>query len=297
MVSRPSPASTPATSKSRPATNTDHNNNDHNDDHDHDSDIDSGSPTVEELNDAIRRYQAHGDAQALQEIMAAYDWVAVACARRLQRRGEPLDDLQQVAREAVIGAAARFDADRGVQFKSFAWATATGALRHHYRSRWQVRVPRGLQELHLATARATDELTTAEGRDPTVDELAAHMNVSRDDVILALDVGHVYLVDSLDQRRGGEGEGAFDRAVGSVDTAIEATPERLEIRDMLQCLPPNQRTALTMHYFEGSTQSEVGEALGVSQAQVSRLMRSALATLRTRAEAWSLQSPQTVGAR
>ena len=232
--------------------------------------------------EAIRRYQQYGDAQALHVIMEAYDWVAVACARRMQRHAEPLEDLEQVAREALIGAAARFDLDRGVLFKSFAWATATGALRHHYRSRWQVRVPRGLQELHLATVRALGELTAAGISEPTVSELAVYMSVSAEEVILALDVRHAYLAASIDHRMDDDNDGPFDRVLGDVDKEIEDTAERVSIREMLDRLPTAQRNVLEMHYFEGRTQAEVGEALGVSQAQVSRLLRSALAVLRDR---------------
>jgi RNA polymerase sigma-B factor len=232
-----------------------------------------------ELNEAIRRYQADGDPQALQTVMAACDWVAVACARRMHRRGEPLEDLEQVAREAVIGAVARFDLDRGVQFKSFAWATAAGALRHHYRGRWQVRVPRALQELHLAVTKAASELTASERREPTVDEIAARLDVAREDVILALDVSHAYLVESFDHRVG-ERDRPYERVLGVVDASIESVPDTLHVRDMLESLSPTHRTVLMMHFFMGKTQSEVGEALGVSQAQVSRLMHSALVALR-----------------
>jgi RNA polymerase sigma-B factor len=232
-----------------------------------------------ELNEAIRRYQTDGDPQALQTVLAACDWVAVTCARRMHRHGEPLEDLEQVAREAVIGAVGRFDLDRGVQFKSFAWATATGALRHHYRGRWQIRVPRALQELHLAVTKAVNVLTASELREPTVDEIAAHLDVAREDVILALDVSHAYLVESFDHRVG-DRDRPYDRALGVVDPCIEAIPDTIQVRAMLESLPPTHRTVLTMHFFLGKTQSEVGEALGVSQAQVSRLMQSALVALR-----------------
>jgi RNA polymerase sigma-B factor len=236
--------------------------------------------TATPLNQSIRRFQQNGDPAALHAVMAEYDWVAVACARRLQRRGEPIEDLEQVAREAIIGAAARFDCERGVPFKSFAWATAAGALRHHYRSRWQVRVPRSLQEMHLATVKALAELSVAGGREATVDEIAAHLRVDREEVILGLDVRHAYLVESLDQPTSDDGTGGDHRALGTVDNAIEGIADRLNIRDVLNRLPEDQRAALTMYYFDGRTQSEVGEELGVSQAQVSRMMRAGLSALR-----------------
>ena len=112
----------------------------------------------------IRRFQEEGDRHARDAVMASFDWIAVGCARRMHRRGEPIEDLEQVAREALLGAISRFDVERGVPFKAFAWATAAGVLRHYYRSRWQVRIPRGIQELHLASVKAVEHLTAAAGR-------------------------------------------------------------------------------------------------------------------------------------
>ncbi len=96
------------------------------------------SPDVDER---IARFQDHGDGAALDSVMAEFDWLASACARRLQRRGESIEDLEQVAREGLLGAVARFDVNRGVPFKSFAWATVLGALRHYYRGRWSSATP------------------------------------------------------------------------------------------------------------------------------------------------------------
>lgn len=159
----------------------------------------SQAPRVTADADAcIARFQEHGDATALEMVMAEFDWLAVACARRLQRRGESIEDLEQVAREGLLGAIARFDATRGTAFKSFAWATVLGSLRHYYRSRWQVRVPRALQEMNLAALRAIEELTAAAGRAPTVKELAAHLNTNSEDVLLALEVGHAYRGEPID---------------------------------------------------------------------------------------------------
>lgn len=232
------------------------------------------------LDDALRRYQQRRDRRALATILNECEWLALACARRLQRRGESLDDLEQVAREAIIGAAARFDFDRGIAFKSFAWATAAGALRHHYRGRWQVRVPRGLQETHLAVVRASGELTSRFGREPTVAEIAVHSNLDRDEVILGLDVSHAYLADSIDYRQGDDRDSVLARSLGTLHDDLESVPEHVTLRDALDRLSSPHRRVITSYFFEGRTQSEIGDELGVSQAQVSRLMRSALGELR-----------------
>jgi RNA polymerase sigma-B factor len=251
---------------------------------DDDSDTCRTASDVDEVSRQIARYQRTGDAAALCSVMAEFDWLAVSCARRMQRRGEMIDDLEQVAREGLLGAVQRFDTTRGVPFKTFAWATVFGVLRHHYRSRWQVRVPRGLQELHLAVMRAIDELTAVHGRAPTVDDLAVHTSADREDIILALDIGHAYRAESvnhppLDRSDGGTQE----RVLGESDRGLEGVADRVDLRRLLTSLPEVQRTVLVMSFFEGRTQSEIGAHLGVSQVHVSRLMRAALVGLRQRA--------------
>jgi RNA polymerase sigma-B factor len=239
-----------------------------------------------DVNELVRRFQDAGDLEALEAVMTAFDWLAVSCARRMHRRGEPIEDLEQVAREALLGAVSRFDVDRGVPFRAFAWATAAGVLRHHYRAQWQVRVPRGIQELHLTVVKAIEELTSEAGRAPTVDEIAAHVHADRDDVILALDVGQVYRVGSLDQPLNGErGHVQRDRALATSDETLESLAERIDVREMLASLPPRQRAIVMMRFFDGRTQLEIGESLGISQVHVSRLLRAAMASLRQRAGA------------
>jgi RNA polymerase sigma-B factor len=246
-----------------------------------------GSPPIDVANPAevaaaIVRYQRSGDPEALQRVMAAFDWLAVAAARRMHRRGEPIEDLEQVAREAVLGAIMRFDPQRGVPFRAFAWATVVGVLRHHYRSRWQVRVPRGMQELYLAAVKASEELAVAAGRGATVDEIAARLSVDREDILIALEAGHAYRAGSFEQSPA-EGAGNVpdeDRSLGQVDEVLEATAIRSDLRRMIASLPERQRRILVMRFFEERTQAEIGGALGISQVHVSRLMRAALATLR-----------------
>jgi RNA polymerase sigma-B factor len=246
-----------------------------------------GDPEDDEVNALIRRVQASGDAEALDAVMTANDWLATSCARRMHRGGESLEDLEQVAREAILGAISRFDPERGIPFKAFAWATALGVLRHYYRDRWQVRVPRGIQELHLAAVRATEELTALTGRSPTIDDIAARLGADRDQIILALDAGHAYRAGSLDR------PSTYSRPISdqghlglsALDESIEHYPDRARVREMLGSLPPRYRTILVMRFFEERTQLQIGQALGVSQVHVSRLMRDALKSLREREDA------------
>jgi len=240
------------------------------------------------VNNLIRQIQDHDDQRALAALMSEFDWVAVKCARRMYRRGESIEDLEQVAREALLGAVARFDCDRGVPFKVFAWSTAMGVLRHHYRSRWQVRVPRRLQELHLASMNAIQDLSAVNGRAPTVDEVANHLRAERDDVILALEAGHAYRAGTLDESLRHQNGGSVQHegsSLGALDEALEATADRVGVRELLATLPSRHQQILVMRFFEGRTQTEIGQALGVSQVHVSRLIRAALGTLRERAGA------------
>jgi RNA polymerase sigma-B factor len=238
------------------------------------------------VNRLIRRVQDHHDAQALQALVVQFDWVAAKCARRMYRRGESIEDLEQIAREALLGAVARFDTDRGVAFKTFAWSTAMGVLRHHYRDRWQLRVPRSLQELHLTAMHAIEGLSATHQRAPTIDELAERLAADRDDIILALEAGHAYRADSLDQPASErQPAGRHERASGTLDPTLEDTPDRLQVRALIATLPTRERTVLIMRFFEDRTQNEIGQSLGLSQVHVSRLLRSALNTLRERAGA------------
>jgi RNA polymerase sigma-B factor len=238
------------------------------------------------VNGLIARVQRDGDTRALAALMAQFDWVALQCARRMHRRGESIEDLEQVAREGMLAAVSRFDVHRGVAFKTFAWSTAMGMLRHHYRSRWQVRVPRGLQELNLATMRAIEELSARAGRPPTIEELAEHLRVDRDDVLVAIDAGHAYRASSLEALSDdGCRTVQHKQALAEVDNAIEMIADRVGVRELLGCLPVRQREILVMRFVEGRTQSEIGDSLGISQVHVSRLIRAALGILRDRTSA------------
>jgi RNA polymerase sigma-B factor len=250
---------------------------------------DAGDQTA--VNNLIQRIQDEDDQRALAALMAEFDWIAEKSARRMYRRGESIEDLEQVAREALLGAVARFDRDRGIPFEAFAWTTALGVLRHHYRSRWQLRVPRRLQELHLASMQAIQDLSAKNGRSPTVDELADHLRADREDVILALDAGHAYRAGTLDESSRYQ-HGGFvpqERTLSALDEALEATADRVEVRELLSSLPLRHRQILVMRFFEGRTQTEIGQALGVSQVHVSRLIRVALGMLRDRAGAAQLE--------
>jgi len=208
------------------------------------------------------------------EIVENHQWLALLCARQLRRRGEPLDDLMQVANLGLLQAIDRFDPTFGVTFRTFASATMTGVLRRHYRTVWRLRVPRRVQELHVNVGHSIDVLTTELQRSPTVQEVANRLAVSEDDALEAIDAGANLLPRSLDYSD-------EQTAVAVEDAGLEAAEQRIDVKELLDTLAPFPRRVLYLRFFLGLTQTEIAQDLGTSQVQVSRILRSTLANLRS----------------
>jgi RNA polymerase sigma-B factor len=204
-------------------------------------------------------------------------------ARRFRDRGEPLDDLVQVGTIGLIKAVDRFDPQRGVEFSTYATPTIVGEIKRHFRDKgWAVRVPRRLQELRISIGQATAELSQRTGRAPTVAELAAHLEVSEDEILEGLEGAQAYSTSSLDAPMGdadGEGPLLADR-LGDDDPALETIEYRESLRPLLASLPSRERRILALRFFHGMTQSQIAEEVGISQMHVSRLLAKSLATLR-----------------
>lgn len=205
-------------------------------------------------------------------------WLVHVCARQLRRRAEPLDDLLQVAQIGLLHAIDRFDPAFGVAFRTFASATILGELRRHYRTTWRVRVPRRLQELHLAVNAATDHLTGMLGRSPRVSEVATFLAITEDDVVEAIAAGRGYWPGSIDAADDDDQSGS--RLPADPTDLIGAADDRDEVCAVLNRLPERERRILVLKFYGERTQSEIGQELGLSQVHVSRLMRAALDTLR-----------------
>lgn len=205
-------------------------------------------------------------------------------ARRFEGRGEPRDDLIQVARVGLVNAVARFDVGAGSDFVSFAVPTIMGEVRRHFRDNsWSVKVPRRLKELHLRLGTATADLSQRLGRAPTASELAEELDMDRAEVIEGLVAGSSYNTLSIDS--GGSGSGDDDaRAIadtlGDVDPSLERIENREALRPLLNALPERERTVLVLRFFESMTQTQIAERVGISQMHVSRLLAKSLARLR-----------------
>ena len=215
---------------------------------------------------------------ALRErVIEAWLPLAQRLARRYLGHGEPLDDLAQVAVVGLIKAVDRYEADRGVDFAAFAIPTVIGEIRRHFRDHtWAVRVPRGLQERRLQIAVARNTLTQTLGRSPTVADVAAHLQITEEDVLEGLDGARAYTVRSLSLPINDDGSTELGDTLGGEDTGFEYTELRLVLGDALAHLDERDRTILTLRFYGGLTQTEIARRVGISQMHVSRLLSRAL---------------------
>jgi RNA polymerase sigma-B factor len=203
-------------------------------------------------------------------------------ARRFRNRGEWLDDLTQVATIGLIKSIDRFDLGRGVEFSTYATPTIVGEIKRHFRDKgWAVRVPRRLQELKLALTKAIGDLAQREGRAPTVAELAAHLQMSEEDVLEGLESANAYSTVSLDAPDSGDEDApAVAESLGMLDDALEGVEYRESLKPLLERLPPREKRILLLRFFGNMTQSQIATELGISQMHVSRLLARTLTQLR-----------------
>jgi RNA polymerase sigma-B factor len=203
-------------------------------------------------------------------------------ARRFRNRGEWLDDLTQVATIGLIKSIDRFDLERGVEFSTYATPTIVGEIKRHFRDKgWAVRVPRRLQELKLSLTKAIGDLAQREGRAPTVSELAAHLQMSEEEVLEGLESANAYSTVSLDAPDSGDEDApAVSDSLGMVDEALEGVEYRESLKPLLEQLPPREKKILLLRFFGNMTQSQIATELGISQMHVSRLLARTLAQLR-----------------
>jgi RNA polymerase sigma-B factor len=226
----------------------------------------------------IRRWQEEGDGAAREQLIERYRGLVRALAARYADRGEPFDDLLQVAWIGLLKAIDRFDASRDVQLPTYATPTIVGEIRRHYRDRaWAVHVPRSIQELRVRVNATIDRLTAERGAPPTIAELAEFLSVGEDEILDALQSENARSGSSLPQADE-EGDRSFDFGVAEV--GFEQVDARLLVEEGLRTLDERDRTILQLRFSEGLTQSQIAARLGISQMHVSRLLRRSLERLR-----------------
>ncbi|MGH2900756.1 MAG: SigB/SigF/SigG family RNA polymerase sigma factor [Solirubrobacteraceae bacterium] len=224
-----------------------------------------------------------GDARARDELARRFLALARSLALRYQRSGEPFEDLLQVASLGLLKAIDRFDPAREIAFSSYAVPTILGEIKRYFRDRtWSVRVPRGLQERSLRVDRVVSELSEVHHRSPTVKEIAAELAATEEDVLEALQAGGAYRAVSFEAPNGGSGEDAATIAdsVGIDEAGFDRAEERAVLDVLLESVSERERTVLRLRFEQDMTQAEIGAVVGVSQMQVSRIIRTALQRLR-----------------
>ncbi|WP_205629172.1 RNA polymerase sigma factor SigF [Jiangella muralis] len=202
-------------------------------------------------------------------------------ARRFAGRGEPYEDLVQVATIGLIKAIDRYDPGRGAEFSTYATPTILGEIKRWFRDKgWAIRVPRRLQELRLSISTATTDLLQQLGRSPTIAELAQATRTTEDEVLEALETASAYSTVSLDSPEPGENAPSTIETIGKDDEALEGVENRETLARMLEGLPDRERRIIVLRFFRGMTQSQIAGEIGISQMHVSRLLARTLIQLR-----------------
>ena len=231
----------------------------------------------------LRRYHEHGDLQAREQLIEQYMSLVRSLARRYAYRGEQFDDLVQIGAIGLIKAIDRFDINRGVELTTYATPNIIGEIKRHFRDRsWAVRVPRGLQELNVQLSKLIEQLTVQLSRSPTIPELAQAAGVEEEAVLEALESGRAYSSLSLSQGTGQEDGDEIDplESLGEIEHEYEVSEDRAVLAPGFRVLEPRERTILHLRFFEGLTQSQIAQQVGISQMHVSRLIRRALEKIR-----------------
>jgi RNA polymerase sigma-B factor len=226
------------------------------------------------LDVAVAQFSRTRDPALRATIVERGAWLARRVARRFADTSEPFDDLFQVAMIGLVKAVDRYDPAFGVRFGTFATPTILGELRRHFRDHtWAVHVPRGAKDLRMQVNNAVDALTLHLGRAPTVDELAARLDLRREQVLDGLEAGTVYSAVSLDGLPGVEPADESDARTNDV-------LDRQVLSTLLERLPKRERTILYLRYFHELSQAQIAERVGTSQVHVGRLIAASLTSLR-----------------
>lgn len=241
----------------------------------------------------FRQYKATGDPEVRDQLIVSHLNLVRFLASKFKNRGEPLDDLIQVGTIGLIKAIDRFDPSRGLEFTTYATPTILGEIKRHFRDKgWSVRVPRRLQELSAKVNQANDELSNELSRSPSVEEIAKRVGASVDDVLEAMESSSAY--SSVPLEGGGSSDDDDAPSVidhyATEDENLAASDDRIVLEDAIRDFSPREKDVIRMRFFEGMTQVEIAERLGISQVQVSRLLRRTLRRVQDKIDPEGLMS-------
>lgn len=230
--------------------------------------------------EGFHEYRRTGSRALRNALIEEHRGFAEYLARRFSDRGEPIDDLRQVALVGLLKAVERFEPERGLSFTTFAGPTIVGELKRHFRDKtWSVRVPRRLQELSLRVERARNDLGQQLGRSPTPAEIADETGVTEEQVLEGMEAATLYRIGSLDVTSAEHDDVSMGDRVGVIDDELGNVEDRAVVRDLIAALPVRERRIVYLRFFEGLTQAEIADRVGVSQMHVSRLLSRSLETL------------------
>ena len=231
-------------------------------------------------------YKEQGDEDARNDLVMSHLNLVRFLASKFKNRGEPLDDLVQVGTIGLIKAIDRFDPERGLEFTTYATPTILGEIKRHFRDKgWSVRVPRRLQELSSKVNQATDELTKELQRTPSTEEVASKLGVTVEEVLEAMESSSAY--SSVPLESGGSDDDDAPAVIdhyASVDQDLAASDDRMVIEDTIKEFSPREQEVIRMRFNDNLTQVEIAKRLGVSQVQVSRLLRRTLKKLQEKVD-------------
>lgn len=237
----------------------------------------------QEMARLFRRYSETGDPEIRDQLITMYLNLVKYLAYRFRNRGEPLEDLIQVGTVGLIKAIDRFDVDRAVEFTTYATPTIVGELKRYFRDKgWAIKVPRRLQELNMQVNQATEVLSQKFHRSPTVQEIATHLGATSEEILEALETSEAYNFVSLDRDRSSDADDSFSllEYIGRDDKLLANVEDRTSLAAALAPLSPQEQRILYLRFFRGLTQTEIATELGISQMQVSRLLRRTLDVVR-----------------
>ena len=242
-------------------------------------------PNQVEENELLRAYHERGDLSARDKLVEANLPLARAIARRYAGRGEPFDDLAQVASIGLIKAIDRFDLERGVFLRTYAVPTIVGEIKRHFRDRaWAVHVPRRLKELSQMLSSLIQDMSAQLERSPTIAELAEATGVEEEQVLEAIESSRAYTTESLTAPADEGSEHDRMQTLGVVEDAFERTEDQHLLASGLDALGARERRIIQLRFYDGLTQTQIANQLGISQMHVSRLIRRALETMREELE-------------
>ena len=242
------------------------------------------APRTQDSSELLRRFAEHRSQADRAELIRRFRPLARKLALRYARGSEPIDDLEQVALLGLLKALDRYQPDKGFAFTSFAVPTILGELKRSFRdTAWSAHVPRSVQERVALLKKHTDRLSTLEGRSPSVTRLAEAMGCTQEEVLEAMAAAGSLSPMSLDGPRGGgddEDETFVDR-LGENEDGYEFVEDRAAVQTAMPSLTETQRIVLQLRFEDDLKQSEIATRIGVSQMQVSRVLRAGLERLTT----------------